>query len=60
VCMPLAVLEQTEALHEIDVQLVSQAARFGFESFHRVEALGHHPALLDRLTDLIEKKLAGE
>ena len=60
VCMPLAVQEQLEALHEIDVRLASQANTLGFESFHRIEALRDHPALLDLLADLIEEKLTAE
>jgi ferrochelatase len=60
ICMPMAVQEQLEPLYEIDVRLVSAAARMGFETMQRVPAVAAHPAFLDLLTGLIENKLTAE
>jgi protoheme ferro-lyase len=49
-----------EPLYEIDVRLVSAAARMGFETMQHVPAVAAHPAFLDLLTGLIENKLTAE
>ena len=61
VLVPIAfVSEHSETLVELDVTYREHAERAGVPAYHRVPALGTHPAFIEALAGLVRRALDGE
>ncbi len=61
VVVPVAfVSEHSETLVELDVTYRAHAEKAGVPAYHRVPALGTHPAFIEALADLVRGALGGE
>ena len=61
VLVPIAfVSEHSETLVELDVTYREHAERAGVPAYHRVPALGTHPAFIEALAALVRRTLDGE
>ena len=61
VLVPIAfVSEHSETLVELDVTYREHAERAGVPAYHRVPALGTHPAFIEELAGLVRRALDGE
>ena len=61
VLVPIAfVSEHSETLVELDVTYREHAVRAGVPVYHRVPALGTHPAFIEALAGLVRRALDGE
>ena len=61
VLVPIAfVSEHSETLVELDVTYREHAGRAGVPAYHRVPALGTHPAFIEALAGLVRRALEGE
>ena len=61
VLVPVAfVSEHSETLVELDVTCREHAERAGVPAYHRVPALGTHPAFIEALAGLVRRALDGE
>ena len=61
VVAPIAfVSEHSETLVELDVTYRAHAERVGVPAYHRVPALGTHPAFIETLAALVRRALDGE
>ena len=61
VLVPIAfVSEHSETLVELDVTYREHAGRAGVPAYHRVPALGTHPAFIEALAGLVRRALDGE
>ncbi len=61
VLVPIAfVSEHSETLVELDVTYREHAERAGVPAYHRVPALGTHPAFIEALARLVRRALDGE
>ena len=61
VLVPIAfVSEHSETLVELDVTYREHAERAGVPAYHRVPALGTHPAFIEELEGLVRRALDGE
>ena len=60
VVVPIAfVSEHSETLVELDVTYRAHAERVGVPAYHRVPALGTHPAFIAALAGLVRRALDG-
>ena len=61
VVVPIAfVSEHSETLVELDVTYRTYAEKAGIPAYHRVPALGTHPAFIEALADVVRGALDGE
>ena len=61
VVVPIAfVSEHSETLVELDVTYREHAEKAGVPAYHRVPALGTHPAFIEALASLVRRALDGE
>ncbi len=61
VVVPIAfVSEHSEILVELDITYRAHAERAGVPAYHRVPALGTHPAFIEALAGLVRRALDGE